>query len=186
MDSTYPEADCHIPATPALLAKWCGPAEIRRYPDPWSPIAWDAATEAMVEGMEYQLDPFRPEARDHLIRRLFLPDWMRDGVGLSELWQSAGLIACSASGVIPKEIVPVWVHEYADRWTRRDRAVSSGTLDGWWLYGTAPFTIRGGERGEAGKAAADAAALAQGWALMQDKDTMILPWSGGPRIWRRP
>lgn len=54
-------------------------------------------------------------------------------------------------------------------------------LDGW----EKDPTMRGLETGDAGKLAADTAAIAHGCALMLDADTMVLPWPGGPRVWRR-
>lgn len=194
----YPEAPRHIPATPALMEGWCGPVQ----DSDWSsqPLAW-VPTRVVREDACFgiSLDPARPEVRDHLIRRLNLPGWMRDGAGL-EAWQSAGLIACAAAGVVSGDWFSPW--NDSETWTHYRAMHGVGHLRVWvyktpediamtthgWAIGK-PLkkypNLRGHETGEAGKVAADAAALAHGRALMLDADTMVLPWLGGPRVWRR-
>ena len=153
----YPEADRYIPATPALLEGWCGPVERMvgiSVIESWS---------NMNHGdLRVRLDPLHPEVRDHLIRRLSLPGWMRDGAGL-EPWQSAGLIACAAAGVRPKGLYVRKPNLYIGG--DRMEIVAGG------VYDTDNTTTD--------------VALAHGCALMLDADTMILPWPGSPRIWRR-
>lgn len=203
----YPEAPRYIDATPALVEGWCGPVRSQMLN---GPEAWDRlytrhpVTEDDVDGVV--LDPMRPEVRDHLIRRLSLPAWLRDGAGL-EPWQSAGLIACAAAGVTAKWMFEAWrpfpadgVCDGWDRWSAKPKHVytvyarcygDDSARWGTWGVHLGPGRDQnfgggvGGSTGEAGKLAADAAALAHGCALMQDADTMLLPWPGGPRVWRR-
>lgn len=68
-------------------------------------VAWQSGSKRRWPAIAWlSVDPMEASVRDHLIRRLSLPGWMRDGAGL-EPWQSAGLIACAAAGVVPRGMV---------------------------------------------------------------------------------
>lgn len=164
----YPDAPRHIPATPALLEGWCGPVIVCGvYERGWHLGSVSYPHPPTNEPMH--LDPMRPEVRDHLIRRLSLPGWMRDDAGLGR-WQSAGLIACAAAGGIVVDVYIPWQASVTGG-CRRVRYPL--------LHTGQPLVDHDGE------SATDAAALAHGCALMLDADTMLLPWLGGPRVWRR-
>lgn len=182
----YPEAPRYIEATPALLGGWCGPVvqvdgDGVDFLD--ARLSDDPATGC--------LDPMRPEVRDHMIRALKLPGWMRDGDGL-EPWQSAGLIACAAVGWKQPRMLMPWRddcdgHKACRRWFQPEERVCGvyiNHLAGWRATTPCVWTEYGPEAGWEAKPAADTAALAHGCALL-DGDTLTLPWSGGPRVWRR-
>lgn len=117
----YPDAERYIPATPELRTNWIGPLEYLDLDEDdseeWLPAMYygnpcgtfgilcgeDRSAEWGVENAEavaiMRFDPDRPEVRDHLIRRLNLPAWMRDAPGGIEPWIAAGLVACAAAGV---------------------------------------------------------------------------------------
>lgn len=203
----YPDANRYIPATQGLLGEWCGPVEEFVGPgDRWAAsVLFDGGPVLPRPGeRRYRLDPTRHEIRDHLVRRLALPGWMRDGAWL-EPWQSAGLIACAAAGTEMRGILSTWGPRWCEGYTRINTAgphlharVGQVTMgrhnyrEGWEvavpLFNRTAFekpVASGSETGEAGKVAADAAAFAHGCALMLDADAMVLPWPGGPRVWRR-
>lgn len=220
----YPEAPRYIPATGDLLTGWYGPVVLAAgvfvstpasqavllgpdvsYPGQWllsRPEGWEVMNDTTwclsAETADLLFDPMLPEVRDHLVRRLNLPAWMRDGMGL-EPRQSAGLIACAAAGVTPALLLTEW-----HRWGRAEQARHVWAVDlqhravcwlnwsgaGWcfnptWQGVLLEAVAIGPETGDAGKLAADTAALAHGVALMDGPDTLVLPWPGGPRVWRR-
>jgi hypothetical protein len=107
---TYPDAPRLIPATLALLEDWTGPVDEFIGPgDQWAPSAVISGAAILPRpGVRaYRLDPMRAEVRDHLLRRLSLPDWMRDDGDLAP-WESAALIACAASGRAPSGLLGRW------------------------------------------------------------------------------
>jgi len=186
---TYPDAPRHIPATAELRLGWSGPlAYVADY--------FLVCSATCINGHVYHnerhqidpvLDPLRPEVRDHIIRRLSLPQWVRDGAGLDP-WQSAGLIACAAAGGHVAALLGTWV-----RWgsagmpagfERHDRPLVAGNgPSAHWYAGRKKWPYGGGAPRTAD--AADAAALALADALMASAEEMWLPWPGGPRVWRR-
>ena len=91
IDWNPPDADRYIPAADAMIAGWNGPILL---PMPSSRrLACFTWCGSPVNDCEGVLDPMRPEVRDHLIRRLSLPQWMRDGAGLEpggpRIWSRA-------------------------------------------------------------------------------------------------
>ena len=163
MPADYPDAPRYIPATDALLADWHGP--VQQFTNGrWEAHTWSGATpEPWYAANVVRLDPVRPEVRDHLIRRLNLPDWMRDGDNL-ESWQSAGLIACVAAGTRPvgvSRINPICPD-------------SQMTLAGPHTAGWVDETTLINDRDR------------PSFALVLSDTTMLLPWPDGPRLWRRP
>jgi hypothetical protein len=156
--SEYQEAPRHIrvPVPSAMIDGWTGPVDLWVPPGQfsfsghWAPVALvGGKLSAYYDGQQrdVRLDPMRPEVRDHLIRALNLPDWMRDRADGIEPWISAGLVACAVAGVSPKYL-------------RNPRGHS--------LRGFAPDADPGHD------------------AVLLDVGTLLLPWPGGPRIWRKP
>lgn len=197
----YDPADRYIPATKELLTGWWGPVEVwiramggTTHNGAWVAESWNS--HAVYASEKRRLDPMRAEVRDHLVRRLSLPAWLRDGAGL-EPWQSAGLIACATAGAVPVGLLNGWatsngayhrsdtngLHVCQVRFTPFP---GSSAAYGWRLcYLDGWEQIHGTETSDAGKTCADTAALAHGYALMLDADTMALPWPGSARVWRR-
>lgn len=237
----YPDADRLVPATEPLLPTF-GAVHIIAEPYGRRPVIGCLHRPGAINGLyevafryggsltddEFPLsalwlDPMDAATRDHLIRRLSLPGWMRDGAGL-EPWQSAGLIACAVARqhernellralpmtFDPKQIGTLWPTVLMGVWDERqvdtDGTVRASHIERWSdrdasggnprvrisLSVNPPTACRLCDttqvvfaHAESGKLAADTAALAHGCALMLDADTMVLPWPGGPRVWRR-
>ena len=203
--SQYPDAPRHIPATPALLEGWVGPGLRQTDQGDWTPCAILGPSRSpdyvVVSHFGYQpaaridrlrLDARRPEVRDRVVRALDLPAWMRDTPGGLDVWQAAGLIACAAAGMVPRGLdTSRWGDDFREpEWETRGSGVGFVPLrivraSGWSCEDTPATKVRGPETGDAGRLAADTAALANGCALMLDADSMLIPWPGGPRVWRR-
>lgn len=213
----YPDAARYIPATDAVLERGTLVFVAKRGPWPREDqlrhgsaaiymyaahaagrlvvVHADAEHACSVHADDVFLDPAQASVRDHLIRRLDLPAWMRDTDGGLEVWRSAGLVACSATrvgaakspvGSIPQD----WVDgaETIEGSSYRPPGWGDDVRTMTWV-GSRGWNVgriaRGRETGAAGKAAADAALLAYGCALMLDADTLVLPYPDGPRVWRR-
>ncbi len=105
--------------------------------------------------------------------------WTRD----LPAWQAGPILAASVLRVVAGEghiqrLIPPWVHvpKY-DEWTREGKCYTApGT--GWWFHPRMERIAGGPETGEAGKAAADAAALAAGYAL-DNGDRCLIPLTNG-------
>lgn len=179
-----PDAPRYIAATAALLDDWYGPAEAADHMPVGTVLASDS-----IDPTRFRLDPMRPEVRDHLIRALKLPDWMRDRHVRDysiEPWQSAGLIACAAAGGTLVALCFAWQGlpgcdgQWRPAHGDEEQAPRTGPY-GWYAAG------KNGKTPSAyGQREADAAALEGGCAIMLDWNTMALPWPGGSRVWRRP
>jgi hypothetical protein len=121
---------------------------------------------------------------------------MRTGFWL-EPWQSAGLVACAAAGTVPRDY---FRHSWPDyksssgKLNEERSGVAGGKL---WAQLPSPyypshiileyeqvFSRRYDDMVTA-RAGLEVEALKLGCALWLDADTMILPWPGGPRTWRR-
>lgn len=170
----YPPAPRHIVTTDSVLGNWRGPClqgtivgrarsgAVRVY-------SGSSVEEWLPE--QVRLDPAIPEVRDLLVRGLGLPTWMRDGA--LPPWASAGLVACAAAGKRPL--------------TLYQQTTAPGL--GGFLFSSEP---RGTRWIPAGDAPEVFRYLMQGpedvlheVALVPDAETLVLPWPGGPRAWRR-
>jgi hypothetical protein len=119
-----------------------------------------------------------------------------------EDWKDEGFFACGIAGQTVYGILEPWIRNpdqlSSHEWVRNLRSFYPSTTvfasytepkrclkrnRGWGCSGQ----LYGLETGEEGKHQADAYYLDQkrGCAFLLDADTMLLPWPGGPRIWRR-
>ena len=109
----YPEAPRFIPATLDLLLGWSTLVSVVTNGDRLTVASLSPPDEdgywPVTDGHncwrvrigQMSLDPACEATRDGLIRRLSLPEWLRDTPGGTEPWISAGLVACSAAGIVP-------------------------------------------------------------------------------------
>ena len=145
-----------------------------------------------------QLDPLDLQVRALLRAHLDNPIVYVSG----EDWKDEGFFACGVAGQAVYGILEPWRrasdHDSSwKEWVRPFRSfIPLTTVDvsyteskrcpkrnrGWGYLGQ----VYGLETGEEGKQKADAYYLEQkGCAFLLDADTMLLPWPGGPCIWRR-
>lgn len=210
--SSFPDAPRRIYATKELLGNWCGPVQfggcagvIVDYADDIPatdttdaiPVALvymrDTRTVRPVPLFLLQLDPSDPQ-----VRALASPLRYTSGEG----WKDDGLFACGVAGHLVHGILEPWRQAHDDcSWKEWVRPLQVGLFSssvfvsykeskrcpkrnrGWGCYGE----VYGPETGEEGKRKADAHYLEQDrrFAFLLDEDTLLLPWPGGPRIWRR-
>lgn len=221
---TYAYAPQLIPATFDMLKGYCGKVYVKLYDSEVESILsftpdkgedFGKAVFVAVDGEigrlsipieEIFLDPTRSDVRDHLIRSLTLPRWVRDDLSEKGLapWQSAGLISCAAAlataGQTVQCLLPEWIW-YEDGWERGrpiagsainlphvtgsdPSRITTATSLGW-CFGSKWTKRQGPETNLNGKALADAEALKNLCALVYDEDTLLLPWPAGPRFWPR-
>ena len=146
-----------------------------------------------------QLDPSDPQMRALLRAHLNNPFVYVSG----EDWKDEGFFACGVAGQAVYGILEPWRrasdHDRSwKEWVRPFRSILPLTTvfashtepkrcpkrnRGWGCSGE----LYGLETGEEGKHKADAHYLnpKRGCAFLLDADTMLLPWPGGPCIWRR-
>lgn len=193
--TTYKDAQRYIPATAEMLTSWCGPVEWF-HDESWAFYGWDHHN-VFGANEPIRLDPLCPEVRDHLIRRLSLPDWLRDRPGGLDSWVSAGLVACAVAGAVPTGIVRPWRYlSDLDVWeAEAERGPWSAEVFArtWNVYkgGWAESGATGGNQApETSKPRVEAYLLGKGAVLRLDADTILLPWPGPDgkieRIWRKP
>ena len=207
----FPDAPRFIPATLDLLRGWFGPVQCG--PQGYNGILVGVTggttgdyvavvaspqtrtvQEKRIETLS--LDPLRSEVHDHLARVFRLPTWMRDGADL-ESWWSAGLVACTAAGSVPRDYFFHGWPDYgssAGKLCEERNGVAGGRL---WaqlpstyqfshvMLGYTQVDARRYDDMTTARSGLESAALKYGGALWLDADTMILPWPGGPRTWRR-
>lgn len=199
----YPEAPKYVQVTPELLEDYHG--RIQYDSDIYTHLKLYEHDKKMwcylcsidgetVSGWigDVELAPELPEVRDHLVRRLSLPLWMRD---------SAGLVACAAAGTVCVDVLESESFGLERTYRRGSKYVSEvGDIyvsrhnykRGWRIGIPVHERVMGDrdlasgpETGEAGRTAADAAALAHSCAIVIDSETLILPWPDGRRIWKK-
>ena len=189
-----------IPATllPGLLDGWCGPVE--EWKDEgsmavgWTTRPW--GTFYTLDLAAVRLPLTRPEARNRLCVVLAArgsPAWHLLPVALGGqlpaeyAHHSAALLACFATRVAAGmggivDVLPSWrwISKYGRHWRRGDTldvrerdVLSEGWHAGWRCR--RERCAAGPETGEAGKFAADAAALAAGFALLDEGGVLRLP-----------
>ena len=144
-----------------------------------------------------QLDPLDLQVRALLRAHLNNPLVYVSG----EDWKDEGFFACGVAGQAVYGILEPWRrasdHDSSwKEWVRPFRSfIPLTTVDvsyteskrcpkrnrGWGYLGQ----VYGLETGEEGKQKADAYFQKMGCAFLLDADTMLLPWPGGPCIWRR-
>jgi hypothetical protein len=213
--SSFPDAPRSVFATRELLGDWCGPVRlgghagvIVEYADDLPATDTDDAVALALVYMRaekkvrtvplclLQLDPLDLQVRALLRAHLNSPL-----VYVSEEdWKDEGFFACGVAGQAVYGILEPWIRNpdqlSSHEWVRTLRSfVPSTTVfvsyaeakrcpkrnRGWGCSGH----VYGLETGEEGKHKADAYYLDRGCAFLLDADTMLLPWPGGPRIWRR-
>ena len=153
----------------------------------------------LVPSCVLQLDPLEPQVQTLLRARLE----SRCAYFSGEDWKDAGLLACGVAGQPVYGILEPWRRASGDdsswqEWVRPLLSRLPATTvfasytepkrcpkrnRGWGCSGR----LYGLETGEQGKHQADAHYLDEkmGSAFLLDADTMLLPWPGGRRIWRR-
>lgn len=183
---------------PDLLAGWYGPIQYK----PAGDEAWCGGLSVIVrKGAPVRLDLSRPEVRAHVARLMAVgldgvrppaPAWhlLPPGESATPLppeWapHAPALLACHVARVVAglpgiRRVLPPWERDggASHRMATDTAWACEVTADGWACsYGWS----HGPETGPAGMAAADAAALAAGCALM-NADGPVLPWPnlGGP------
>lgn len=190
----------------ALLRGWIGPHDSQVHTGlrhEWR--AWWATGGLCTEAT--RLDCTRPEVRDRIVRVLAAQGhdllWLHAAELRGEITpdEAAGILWCSvlrvgagleaAVNVLDSRCNYGGGRQYVIR-CLRDKTVmfkvTESGLEGWFVQD--PFTHRtlaaGGEHGEAGVAAADAAALSAGYAL-REPGALLLPYPDGPvRLEVRP
>lgn len=172
---TYVDAPRFIDSTPEFLRDWFGPVIVTIDGKIWMSDAEDGQVGVQVDvhgrDEKIMLDPMRAEVRDHLIRRLRLPGWVRDSEELQP-WKSAGLILAAANVALPLKIVnPVQIYNMGG-----DRHSVNGVSPPYISY----------EKALLEKEALTEWILEQGHALLLSESEILLPWLGGPRVWKNP
>lgn len=182
----------YIPARPEWLEGWCGPAVASV-----DGVDWDASLVAVFGGgvncavhtshggtlhsflwPDIRLDLTRPEVRDLLIRR-GAPAWARDIPAALWVWATAGSVLSVDRWK--------WLQDFREPgWFSRGRGdvpLRVVTPSGWWCS-TSPLGTRaaGPETGDAGREAADRAALAHG-CILTEPGGYIVPTPTGPGWW---
>lgn len=174
-----------VPATAELLAGWTGPVwwlDTFRNPEgKWIVSAYGAGGMANGAALErIRLDTSRPEVIDRIARVYSLPDWQR-----ASGWAPALTWFRAMSGRPVRQVdTSQWRRDFreSDRDSRGHGDAPSRWVDarGWRCCVRPPFgeDFRGPETGDAGKAAADLAALAHDCALIDvvdGREVLTLP-----------
>ena len=183
----------YVPATKAMLTGWCGPCEVRGLSATVCYATEDryrvdvhVRRSCLVRLSDIRLDCRRPEVRWRLVDLGLLPVALRDhpgaavaaGMGVKP-WTALAPWRSDRSRVALTDVdtsAEMWIGDRAVEWFAEMHAVNSRCY-GWRIY-LCGGQQSGPETGEAGRRAADLAALRLG-CVLEEPDGYLIPLPDG-------